>query len=328
MILSLKPISPRSVAAGCVVLAMLGLLVVHRYPGTESSEPSTTLVVGQASASSGASTGVSAEREPRRQGDGETAGRSPGVPQIEISPEFDFAKYPRGLRSAVDEVLETGQQGRLAFELASILGKCRRVGFKMDLILESLPAVHDSHFRKYYEASYAALQKLEAQCQTLGGDLAAIRIELLELARQSGIESSAAELYGEGVTHAQVQASILSDARAGDLSSILQVALGGRGEAKFTEAQVTMNRYVLLLAQGDPVTGPLVAPLVSEVQRMGVVQRLAPGQAGETEARLQAALASKTDVLSQSAVALDEAGKQEARATLQRMLKRLARSTT
>lgn len=328
MILSLKPISSKLAAAGCIALAALGLLAVDWFSDTEVSAPAAPVVLGKPSNSSAASTGTPVVQGARRGGEGTAGIQSSGVSKIEMPPEFDLSKYPRGLRSQVDEVLEAGEQGQLAYELASILNKCRGVESRMDLIQQARPSVRDLRLSSYYEANYLELQKLAAQCQTLGGDLGSMRIRLLNLALQSGVVSSAAELYSEGVTDRRVLASILSDASAGDLSSIMRIAMVGREGAQFTSSQIALSRYVLLLALNDPAVGQLVAPLVGEVQRMGIVLGLAPGQASELEARLQAALATKSDVVSQSAAALDEAGKQEARAILQRMLKREARPTT
>ncbi|MDI4634323.1 hypothetical protein J7U46_14790 [Pelomonas sp. V22] len=246
-----------------------------------------------------------------------------GPKLIETNSDFDLLKYPRGLRAHIEEAIHT-RNGRLAFEMARVVGRCLYVEARMNGLQELMSTERDIVMNRYHAASYRAEQQLQSQCQTVDQGAGSIRETLLRIALEGGIESSAAELFGSfRVSDPRIIAALVRDAANGDLHSVAALTTILRPNAQVPSIEVDKARFVLLLAAEQPALRRDWAPYLDLARRAGFPDWPQLGNyPAPLERKYQATILAKTDVVSQAEAGLDEEAKKEAQQTLQRILQR------
>lgn len=101
-------------------------------------------------------------------------------------------------------------------------------------------------------------QRLQASCQTVPGDQKQVRARLLDLAIQQRVVGAATESFLAGSREPATLAQVVSDASAGDVSALTNVAMYETKVFGISRDEQDAARYALKLASADPDVGKRV----------------------------------------------------------------------
>jgi hypothetical protein len=183
---------------------------------------------------------------------------------------LDWTRFPRGLAAHASEAIDTSN-GEMASQVASALLRCKFVERDMASYRDNLGKVQQVPIRKALEADYQELQRMASQCQTVPGDVGALRRQTLEVAERQGIVGAALELFGEGVRSAELGGKVVADARRGHLGSLAIAASGNPSDFSLTQAEAQVLRYALVLAAQDPQLKTTASGYLDMAQRFNAI---------------------------------------------------------
>lgn len=220
------------------------------------------------------------------------------APSPRVGRSVDWHKYPGTLNDQALHAL-ANQDGEMAADVAQLLADCKRITIQ----LKPKP------IQKLAPESVLGLQKEYANCQTIPGDLQPLRIRLLSLARDKNVVGVAIESFRLGITSPQVLMSVVHDAQAGEVASMVSVADSKPEEFGITADTQATLRYALELAAQDPEIGKLVSFYLDLAE--------------STAFQLGNSKSAKFDHSG-----LSEAARNEARAIAERVVKRVKNSSS
>jgi hypothetical protein len=183
----------------------------------------------------------------------------------------DWRRFPRGIAAHAAEAIETGN-GDLAWATSEALRRCKAIDVDVEVHRQLIGSAKDSASRKFSEDQFHEAQAILSSCQTVVGDLLALRRSVLAVAVEKGIVGAAAEAYLEGGKSAATNSKLKQDALAGDLASLTIAAYAGKSEVGLSDSEVLDIRYALVLASKDVELASRAAPYRQMAQKMATVQ--------------------------------------------------------
>lgn len=182
-----------------------------------------------------------------------TSSRASGAAPPTAMGMADWTRYPGGLMAGMDQALQQ-QDGRGAYELVRILARCAGLSEEMersrqllsDMQTQGLLKQGDRHLT---DTILSSMQRDQAHCQTLAGDLQGKRRQLLEVAARQGVEGAGMSLYADGVHEPWVMRQVLREAELGQDTALTVLALGDVPQA--SRLQRDAARDVLVRGVSD-----------------------------------------------------------------------------
>ncbi|HLO93360.1 MAG TPA: hypothetical protein VK195_03520 [Burkholderiaceae bacterium] len=160
----------------------------------------------------------------------------------------DWKLYPGGLMAAADQALRQ-KEGKQAYELVRIVDACDGLQVRLegtrqnfaDLQTQGILKPSDRHLA---ESLLASMQRDQAHCQALHGDLKGLRRQLLEVAVRAGVEGSGVALLLSGVEEPWVTSQVLREAEGGDGMALRMLASGDLPQAKRLQREAARDAFV------------------------------------------------------------------------------------
>lgn len=166
----------------------------------------------------------------------------------------DWKRYPGGLMAAADQALRQ-QSGKQAYELVRIIDACGGLPARLERTRQNLADLQTQGIlkpndRQLAETLLASMQRDQAQCQVLSGDLKGLRRQLLEVAVRAGIDGSGVALLPSGVEEPWVTTQALREAEGGEGMALRMLASGDLPQA--SRMQRDAAREALRLGARNP----------------------------------------------------------------------------
>lgn len=199
-------------------------------------------------------------------------------PFVEASYQsVDSNAYPRGLEAAISEIGES-KDGRMAFDTARTLSRCRFISLELDAFRENVGTVRDPAVRKALDDQFIEKNKLHSLCQTFSGDVLDAQKQMLHVALNAGVVGSAASLLTLGVDDGRIRRTVLADAKAGELISLALVAGGDPARFSIDPAVQAAFRGGLVSAANSRGLGGVSLSALVLAQRIGAIESPASGE--------------------------------------------------
>jgi len=179
---------------------------------------------------------------------------------------LNWERYPGTLNAQVEQALSS-QNGEMAMDLAAKLQECAlnaRVmavqgstggGASRGALLDGIRA---ESLREY--------QRQLSSCQTVAGDLEAVRNRLLEVAVEKNVFGAAALAFSSGVRGIGVVGQVAQDAYQGDLVSLFHLAAYRANMFGISENSQQAARFALKVGSEDPEVGQRIRPYLEQAQ--------------------------------------------------------------
>jgi hypothetical protein len=163
-----------------------------------------------------------------------------------------FSKYPGTLQTQAELALST-RNGKMAADVARYIRECTTNSQLLSLELSSGQSASASpELQAIRKARLEEYNRQHSACQTLAGDPHQLRLKLLEIAVESQVFGAASDAFGAGSRSPAVLTGLSSDARAGDLGAIFQIAANLHSTVGVSWEEQLVFRYALQLAAESP----------------------------------------------------------------------------
>lgn len=185
----------------------------------------------------------------------------PGGPRVSVV--TDWARYPGSLQTQIQQALET-RDGGMAANMARKLRECFLTARTMrpEAIARVVAAGGDSGVAAARDAHFQTDQRIFANCQTVVGDPVQLQLALLDIAVAKGVVGAAAESFQLGQRRPEVLQSLVQDAAAGHVLSLIPVTTHKPALFGISPEQQRSLRLAFEMAANDPEVGALIRPYV------------------------------------------------------------------
>jgi len=186
-----------------------------------------------------------------------------------ISVAIDWARYPGTLQTQIQQALRT-RDGVMAADLARKLRECDITARMMrpEAIQRQVVAGGDPALSAVRDAQFQAYQRILANCQTVVGDPLQLRLSLLDVAVAHGVIGAAVESFHLGQRRPEVLQSLVRDAVAGHVPSLVSVTSHKPSLFAMSPDLQRSLRYAFEIAANDPEVGTLIRPYVSVAESL------------------------------------------------------------
>lgn len=204
-----------------------------------------------------------------------SAGTTVSEPTPKVSGSLNWGMYTGTMQDQVQKAL-ADRDGPVAADLAAKLQTCDlnlfKQAFRGSLGGDSSadPAVQAIRNERLQEE-----QREVSACQTVAGDHAQVRLQLLNVAVEQKVFGTADAAFQTGVRSPDVLKQMVGDAREGSLHSLLQVATYNATLFGIDADTQSAVRYALKITSADASVGPGVSRLLE------FSAHLAPGYSDE-----------------------------------------------
>ncbi|MDM4766483.1 hypothetical protein [Pelomonas sp. SE-A7] len=127
--------------------------------------------------------------------------------------------YPLGLAATLELATRTSD-GRLAYELAGILGRCASVDRELEYTRNNLGRIADSQLQSAMARQTLTMQSFSNECAASGIDFNKAELAMYALAAAKHVFDAAASAYLRGSKTTQMAERVLRDARNGSITSL------------------------------------------------------------------------------------------------------------
>jgi hypothetical protein len=167
-----------------------------------------------------------------------------------------FSIYPGTLQTQVELALSS-RSGKMAAGVARYIRDCTTNSQLLSIELSSGQSASASpELQAIRKARLEEYNRQHSACQTLAGDPHQLRLKLLEIAVESQVFGAASDAFGAGSRSPAVLKGLSSDARAGDLGAIFQIAASLHSTVGVSWEEQLVFRYALQLAAESPQLKP------------------------------------------------------------------------
>jgi len=191
-------------------------------------------------------------------------------PSPQVVPTIDWARHPGTLNSQIQQAL-LGRDGVMAADLARKLRECGITAGQMkpDMIQRRSAPNLDPAVAALMTEQLKTDQRILANCQTVT-DWRLAQLELLDVAVGQQVIGAAVESFHLGQRKPEVLQSVVRDAMAGDVSSLVPVACHAASTFGISKELQRSLRYAFEIAANDPDVGTLVRRYVSIAESFSV----------------------------------------------------------
>ncbi|MFY7820023.1 MAG: hypothetical protein ACOVP3_04175 [Rhodoluna sp.] len=151
------------------------------------------------------------------------------------------------------EAVQSSDGGR-AYFAARALAQCQALPSERSALERAIHLVQDPAVRRELIGEYESSGRVNAQCQSVVGDLEVRRLTLLNLAASQGVAGATADLVAlTNIRPNESQwKSIAADAEGGDLLSLSQIVAAGRIGGGLSDKQFAGYKLALSQIASDP----------------------------------------------------------------------------
>ncbi|MFG6415357.1 hypothetical protein ACG02S_15775 [Roseateles sp. DC23W] len=189
-----------------------------------------------------------------------------------ISVPIDWALYPGTLQTQIQQALQK-HDGVMAADLARKLRECDITARLMrpESIQRQVAAGGDPALSAVRDAEFQAYHRILANCQTVVGDPVQLRSALLDVAVARGVIGAAVESFNLGQRRPEVLESLVRDAVAGHVFSLIPVTSNKPALFGMSLDQQRSLRLAFEIAANDPEVGALIRPYVGMAESLAGV---------------------------------------------------------
>lgn len=194
---------------------------------------------------------------------------SAGGPRVSVG--IDWARYPGTLHTQIQQALQTND-GVMAADLARKLRECDVTARQMkpDFVQRQMATGDDPALSAIKSQLFQSYQRILANCQTVVGDPGQLQLALLDIAVAKGVSGAAVESFHLGQRRPEVLQSLVRDAVAGHVPSLVPVTSNKPSLLGISPDVQRSLRHAFEIAANDPDVGALIRPYVGMAETLAV----------------------------------------------------------